>query len=72
MTEKILIKTVGGPQAATRVVDRGEVGWSWPPPGQITVPGYLGFYKRESYSELPEEPRNPNLMRGAQYQWVED
>jgi hypothetical protein len=73
MSEKIIIKTVGGPQdAVTRVVDRGEAGWPWPPPLNINVPGYKGVYVRESFSNIPSELRHSNVMRGAQYQWVED
>lgn len=73
MAEKILVKAIGGPKdGETRVFELGEAGWVWPPPMCVYVPGYSGFYKRESYSNLPEEPRNPHVMRGAQYQWVED
>lgn len=72
MNETILIKTVGGPfDGDTRVVNRAEMSWDWPPPNQILVPGEKGFYKRESYSQLPQIG-HPNVMRGAQYQWVEE
>jgi hypothetical protein len=73
MAEKILVKTVGGPaDNDTRVIDRGEVGWAWPPPLNFRIPGYNGVYVRETFSSLPELDEGSHIMRGAQYQWVED
>jgi len=61
--EQFLLRTVGGPHPGSRVSPG-----PWPLPAELLDEG--GKYVKESESQLPPQPPDGHLMRGAQYIWV--
>lgn len=68
MSERFLIRTIGGPLPATRVIEAAEM--SWPLPETLDDPEGRGHYRKVSESQLPPQPEGSHVMRGAEYEWV--
>jgi hypothetical protein len=71
--EVVVLRMVGGPHAGDRHGPVSDLG-GWPLPERLESPLLTsGYYRKVSESQLPVEvAAHPNLMRGAQYEWVED
>jgi len=68
--EVVLLRMIGGPHPGDRHGPVDELG-GWPLPDRLDSPLGGGFYRKVSESQLPAEvAAHPNLMRGAQYEWV--
>jgi hypothetical protein len=68
MAEPFFIKTEGGPNPGTRIVD--ETQYPWPLPGILRDVG--GNYIKVSQSDLsPQEPGS-RVVRSARYRWATD
>lgn len=68
--EEFLVRTHGGPHdGETRIVPNNVIGW--PPP--MNLPGVFhgGVYIRRDFSKLPDMKSGAKLMRGADYDWME-
>lgn len=70
--EVVVLRMVGGPHDGDRVGPVRDLG-GWPLPDRLESPLLTsGYYRKVSESQLPAEvAAHPNLMRGAQYEWVE-
>lgn len=67
MSERVLLKTVGGPHPGTRIVDTSVM--PWPLPDELPDPDSGGVYRKTTESQLPEMPSDGHVMRGAEYAW---
>lgn len=63
MAERFLIRTSGGPNPGTRVID----GWIWPLPFLVLAED--GQYIKTGESSLPPQDDDSSLLRGAEYHW---
>jgi hypothetical protein len=63
--ETFLVRTEGGPHPGTRMADEAE--WPWPLPDQLNDEG--GRYVKISESDLPPQPEESRVLRGARYRW---
>lgn len=68
--ERFLLRTEGGPDPGTRVIDGRVAGWTWPLPDVLHIAG--GQYVKTSESQLPPQPRDGHVLRGATYTWRPD
>lgn len=77
--ERFLLRFCGGQFAGTHIVREGEVYlyasttepetyWSWPLPDHLVAPG--GIYRKVAESQLPPQPADSHVVRGAEYEWV--
>lgn len=66
-----VIRFVGGPIPGERTYDEDTIGFIWPPPECIEVPGHSndGCYHRISYSQIDKATANDYVIRGAEYEW---
>jgi hypothetical protein len=70
MSERFLVRTVGGPcDGETRVADSaGLGGWEWPLPDALAYDA-SGQYVKTAESSLPPMDRDSSVLRGATYEW---
>ena len=70
MPERFLIRTEGGPcDGETRIADSdGLGGWTWPLPDVLKYDA-SGQYVKVGESDLPPQPEDSRVLRGAQYEW---
>lgn len=69
MPERFLLRTEGGPcDGETRVADSENVYWQWPLPAVLEYDG-TGRYVKVLESDLPPQPEDSHVMRGATYRW---
>lgn len=70
--EVVLLRMVGGPHAGDRSGPVSDLG-GWPLPERLESPLLTsGYYRKVSESQMTAEmAQSPNLMRGAQYEWVD-
>lgn len=67
MSERFLIRTLGGPHPGTRVTPDCDR-WSWPLPDDLNDDG--GHYRKIRESDLPPMPEDGYVVRGAEYEWM--
>lgn len=67
MSERFLIRTVGGPFPGTRVASDNE--YAWPLPDVLEDPEMRGVYRKGTESKLPPQEPDSHIMRGAEYFW---
>jgi hypothetical protein len=69
-TERFLIRTEGGPMdGETRVANAGGTGpWEWPLPDVLNY-DQSGRYVKAAESDLPAQPPESQMARGATYRW---
>lgn len=65
--EKFLIRTVGGPHAGQRIATADVM--PWPLPNELPDPEGRGRYVKRSESQLPPQPPDSHVVRGAEYLW---
>jgi len=68
--EQFVIRTQGGPEPGLYFSD--DTVTSWPLPEMLVAPG--GHYQKTRESQMPalEGAAAQHLVRGAEYEWVED
>jgi hypothetical protein len=68
--EQFVIRTNGGPEPGLYFSDDSVT--SWPLPEMLVAPG--GHYQKIRESQMPalDGPAAQHLVRGAEYEWVED
>lgn len=65
--ERFLLRTTGGPEPGTRIIDQQTTGYTWPLPDVIVTTG--GEYHKTTESQLPPQPRDSHVLRGVTYDW---
>jgi hypothetical protein len=71
--EQFTVRTVGGPNPGTYVTN--DIVLGWPLPDILVVDEKNeagGHYQKVSESQMPPMSETDHVIRGAQYEWVED
>jgi hypothetical protein len=68
--EQFMIRTLGGPEPG--VYSSDDTVTTWPLPEMLVAPG--GHYQKVRESQLPvlDDNASKHLVRGAEYEWIED